>query len=235
MVMGREGTEIQYNTDASGDNPDAVAAYLAQPAQGRGRGILVIHEDWGLTDATRDVCDRLARAGFVALAPDLYRGRSAEDRAAAHQLAKELDTDRAGRDLDAAVGELYNQNATEGPRIGALGFCIGGALALLTACRNRRVGAVVNFYGAFPAIEPDFANLEAPVLAIFAGDDESITQPMVRSLEADLERAGVRASIQVRAGVRHGYMNDSQPDVHDAAAASEGWDALLALFRAELA
>jgi carboxymethylenebutenolidase len=235
MLMGRGGSEIQCNTDADGGNSETVPAYLAQPASGRGRGILVIHENWGLTDATRDVCDRLARAGFVALAPDLFRGRNAEDRAAAQQLAKELDTDRAATDLDAAIRELFNQNATEGPSIGALGFCVGGPLALLVGCRNRRIGAVVNFYGAHSAIEPDFASLKAPVLAIFAGDDDLITEPMVRSLEADLQRAGVRASIQIRAGVRHGYMDDTWPDVFDAVAASEGWDALLAFFRAELA
>ena len=144
MVMGRGGSEIRYQTDGGGDDSNPVSAYLAEPVSGRGRGILVIHENRGLTDATRDICDRLARAGFVALAPDLFRGRSAEDRAAAQQLAKELDTDRAARDLDAAVGELYNQNATEGPKIGALGFCIGGQLALLAGCCNRRIGAVVN-------------------------------------------------------------------------------------------
>jgi carboxymethylenebutenolidase len=232
--MGREGSEIQYSTDAADENPDRVAAYLAQPASDRGRGILVIHENWGLTDATRDVCDRLARAGFVALAPDMFGGRSAEDRAAAQQLVKELDIDRATRDLDAAVGELYRQNATEGPTIGALGFCVGGPLALLAACRNHRIGAVVSFYGAHPGIKPDFETLDAPVLAIFAGDDELVTESNVRSLRADTDRAGIRASIQVRDGVRHGYMNDSWPDVHDAAAASDGWDALLAFFRAEL-
>ncbi len=234
MVTGRGGSEIRYQTDSAGDDSDPVSAYLAEPASGRGRGILVIHENWGLTDATRDVCDRLARAGFVALAPDLFRGRCAEDRAAAQQLAKELDTDRAAADLDAAVTELYNQNATEGAKIGALGSCIGGPLALLVGCRNRRIGAVVNFYGAYPAFESDFANLKAAVLAIFAGDDELVTESTVRSLEADLQRAEIRATIEIRAGVRHGYMNDAQPDVFDAVAASEGWDALLAFFRAEL-
>ena len=113
MVMGREGSEIQYSTDAPGENPDEVPAYLAQPASGRGRGILVIHENWGLTDATRDVCDRLARAGFVALAPDLFRGRSAEDRGAAQQLAKELDAQRMiiVTDIDAVYRDFGKPTA----------------------------------------------------------------------------------------------------------------------------
>ena len=235
MVMGRIGSEIAYNADLDGGNSDPVRAYLAQPASGRGRGILVIHESWGLTDATRDFCDRLARAGFVALAPDLFHGRNAEDRVAAQRLAKELEVDRAAADLDTAVRELFNQDATEGPSIGALGLCVGGPLASLVGCRNRRIGAVVNFYGAHAAIEPDFASLGAPVLAIFAGDDDSIAESTVRALETKLQQAGVRASVQIRAGVQHGYMDDTRPDVYDAVAASEGWDALLAFFRAELA
>ena len=235
MVMERGGTEIKCNVDVEGANSDPVRAYLAQPVSGRGRGILVIHDHWGLTDASRDVCDRLARAGFVALAPDFYHSRNAEDRAAAQRMAKELDTDRAARDLDTAVRELFNQHATEGPSIGALGFCIGGPLALLVGCCNRRIGAVVNFYGAHSKIEPDFTSLEAPVLAIFAGDDDSIGESAVRSLESDLQQADVRASVQIRAGVQHGYMDDTRPEVFDAVAASEGWDALLAFFRAELA
>jgi carboxymethylenebutenolidase len=235
MTMERGGSEIQFKTDADGEAANAISAYLARPPSGRGRGVLVIHENWGLTDATREVCDRLARAGFVALAPDLFRGSNATDRAAAQRLAQELDIDRAAADLDAAVRELFNQNATDGPSVGALGLCIGGPLALLVGSRNRRIGAVVSFYGANSAIETDFESLDAPVLAIFAGDDDSIAEPTVRSLEADLKRADVRASVQIRAGVQHGYMDDTRPDVFDAVAASEGWDALVAFFRAELA
>jgi carboxymethylenebutenolidase len=235
MAMGRDGSEVQFEKDALGGSSETLRGYFSQPASGRGRGILVIHESWGLTDHTRDVCDRLARAGFASLAPDLFGGRTAEDRAAAQQLAKELDTDRAIADVDAAVAELHNQNATEGSRIGALGFELGGSLALAAGCRSQRIGAVVSFYAANPTLEYDFANLKAPVLAIFAGEDESVTESVVQPLESALQRAGVRSSVQVRTDVKNGYMNDAQPDVYDATAATEGWDALLAFFRAELA
>jgi carboxymethylenebutenolidase len=219
----------------------AIAAYLAKPTTATatgirtGRGILVLHEDWGLTDSIRDICDRLARAGFVALAPDLFRGRSAEDPIRAQQLSKELDLDRVTGELDAAVEELLRQDATDGAKLGALGFGMGGQLALLAASRNRRIGAVADFYGAHPEVTPDLTQLEASVLAIFAGEDDADAASARHSLEADIERAEVRASIQTRSGVGRGYMNDSWRDAYNAVAAAEGWDAMLTFFRAELA
>jgi carboxymethylenebutenolidase len=200
-----------------------------------GCGIVVIHDEWGLTEFIRDVCDRLARAGFVALAPDLFHGRIAEDPIAAEQLSKELELDGADADLEAAVAELYNQNETAGSKVGVLGFGLGGSLALLLSSRHRRIGAVVDLYGTRLEVVGELERVSAPVLAVLAGGDESGAESAVASLKSGLERAGVNASVEVRAGVRSGYMNDARLDVHDAAAAADSWDALLAFFRSELA
>jgi carboxymethylenebutenolidase len=234
MTIGREGVDIEYEGIASGRDGGVASGYLAKPASDVGCGIVVIHDEWGLTEFIRDVCDRLARAGLVALAPDLFRGRIAEDSISAEQLSKEFELDGADADLESAVAELYNQNATAGSKVGALGFGLGGSLALFLSSRHRRIGAVVDLYGTRLEVVDELERVAAPVLAILAGGDESGAESAVARLKSGLERAGVNASVEVRAGVRSGYMNDARLDVHDAAAAADSWDALLAFFRSEL-
>ncbi len=235
MTTGREGADIEYEGIAAGGDGRVASAYLAKPASELGCGIVVIHDEWGLTEFIRDVCDRLARAGFVALAPDLFQGRIADDPVIAEQLSKELELDCADADLESAVAELFNQHATAGSKIGALGLGLGGSLALFLSSRHRRIGAAVDLYGAQPELLPELERVAAPVLAIFAGEDESVSDSTVSAFESGLQRAGVSASVEVRAGVRNGYMNDARLDVYDAIAAADTWDALLAFFRSELA
>ncbi|MFB3118207.1 MAG: dienelactone hydrolase family protein, partial [Myxococcota bacterium] len=133
MTIGREGADIEYQSIASDGNGQVASAYLALPASDTGSGIIVIHDDWGLTEYIRDVCDRLARADFVALAPDLFHGRIADDQVTAEQLSKELELDCADADLESAVAELFNQSATAGSKVGVLGLGLGGSLALFLA------------------------------------------------------------------------------------------------------
>lgn len=229
MSSGRAGDEIEFSS-----NGDAVAAYLAKPPSGRGPGVLVIQEWWGLVDHIRDVCDRLAREGFVALAPDLYRGESGSDPDEAGRLMMDLEIPRALADLDAAAQELLNTDAVDGSKLGVVGFCMGGQLALAAGCRNQRIGAIVDFYGVHPNVSLDFSSLGAPVLGIFAENDDFIPAAAVAALGKDLEAAGVTATLRTISGAQHAFMNDSRPDVYDANCAAEGWSAMLALFRAEL-
>jgi carboxymethylenebutenolidase len=234
MAIGREGSDIEYEGIAAGGDGQVASAYLAKPASNDGSGIVVIHDAWGLTDFIRDVCDRLARADFVAVAPDLFHGRIADDPVMAEQLAKELDRDCADADLESAVTELFNQHATTGSKVGALGFGLGGSLALFLSSRHRRVGAAVDLYGTQPELLPELDRVAAPVLAIFAGEEEWVSESAIGAFESSLQRAGVRASVEVKAGVRNGYMDDARTDTHDAIAAADTWIALLAFFRAEL-
>jgi carboxymethylenebutenolidase len=234
MAIGRDGADIEYEGIAAGGDGHVASAYLANPASDLGCGIIVIHDEWGLADFTRDVCDRLARAGFVAMAPDLFHGRVAADQVNAEQLSKDLDLETADADLESAVAELFNQHAMTGAKVGVLGFGLGGSLALFLSSRHRRIGAVVDIGGAQREFLPELERVAAPVLAIFAGEDESISESAVGEFEAGLQSAGVSANVEVKAGVRNGYMNDARLDVHDAIAAADTWDALLAFFRSEL-
>ncbi len=228
--MGTGSEELSF---ASGGR--SVAAHVAVPASGRGRGVVVLHEAWGLDDSVRGVCARLAREGFVALAPDLFDGKIARDVAEAGRLLAGLDDERVLSDLEGAVHALLSHAAVDGAKVGVLGFCMGGHFALVAGARNRRVGAVVDFYGLFPAPPLDLKGLEAPLLAIFAEHDEFIAADAIARLERDLRAAGKRASVLVQPGVHHGFMNETRPDRFDAAAAAGGWDRLLAFLRAELA
>ena len=213
----------------------SVGAHVAVPASGHGPGVVVVHEAFGLDGFVRGVCARLAREGLVALAPDLFDGRVAGDEAGARELFGGLDEKRVGEDLDGAVHALLSHDAVDGPRVGVLGFCMGGHLALVAGTRSRRVGAVVDFYGLFPAPPLDLAPLAAPLLAIFAEQDDFIPAESVEGLRRALREAGKRAELWVQRGARHGFMNETRPDRFDARAAAEGWQRLLAFLRAELA
>lgn len=225
----RAGESIRFES-----NGDRVAGYLARPASGRGPGVLVIQEWWGLVDHIRDVCDRLARAGFVALAPDLYRGEATGEPDTASRLMMDLEIPRALRDLRGAADALQREDAVEGARVGAIGFCMGGQLALSAAAHDERVGAVVDCYGIHPNVEIDASAIRAAVYGVFAENDEFVPAAAARALESRLQQAGVRARFRIYVGVQHAFLNDSRPDVHDAATAAEAWGEILAFLRAEL-
>lgn len=215
-------------------NGEQVRGYLALPPSGRGPGVIVIQEWWGLVDHIRDVCDRFAREGFVALAPDLYRGDATADPDEAGRLMMDLEIPRAARDLDGAGAALLGQDAVDGSRVGAVGFCMGGQLALYAATRNPRIGAVVDFYGVHPNVTLDLSGLEAAVLGIFAEKDGFVPPEAARKLEADLTGAGKRADFHVFDDVDHAFFNDTRPDVYDAKATAAAWSLTLNFLRAEL-
>ena len=228
--MARAGREIEFAS-----NGERARGYLALPPQKSGPGVLVLQEWWGLVDHIRDVCDRFARAGFVALAPDLYRGATARDPDAAGRLMMDLEIPRAARDLEGAVAALLNESATAGGTLGVVGFCMGGQLALFAGTRSRRIGAVVDCYGIHPNVKLELAGLAAPVLGIFAERDTFVPPAAARALEAELRAAGKRAEFTIFPGVDHAFLNDTRPDVYDAAAAERAWDLIVSFLRAELA
>lgn len=230
MAEQRLGKDIELAGDA-----DRVRGYLALPPSGRGPGVVVIQEWWGLVDHIRSVCDRLAGEGFVALAPDLYRGETASDPDRAGRLMMGLEIPRAARDLDAAVATLQCQSAVVGAKVGAIGFCMGGQLALFAATRNRKIGAVVDCYGVHPSVKLELAGLQAAVLGIFAERDSFVPPAVARKLEADLVAAGKRVHVTIHPGVDHAFLNDTRPDVYDAEAASRAWAEAVTFLRAELA
>ncbi len=201
-------------------NGDTAQGYLALPASGSGPGLLVLQEWWGIVPQITRMADRLAGDGFVALVPDLYRGKVAQhtemDKAA--QLMSEMPPDRAARDMAGAVEFLRSHTGVTSNTIGAIGFCMGGMLALLVAAeQGDKIGAVAPFYGApLGDSAPDWSGLAAPVSGHFAENDDFFPPGAVRALEAELREMGKDVEFQVHPGTGHAFCNEDNPlGTHD--------------------
>ena len=223
------GTPVQFLA-----NGHKTEGCLGQPASGTGPGMIVIQEWWGLVPHIEDVVDRLAAAGFFALTPDLYHGERATSPDAAGKLMMSLQIESAAQDLEGAIRFLAEQPGVSSPSVGIIGFCMGGALALHTACRQLSLGACVVFYGIHPNVVPDLPNLHAPVLGIFAEDDTMVTPATVADLDHTLSELGKRHALHTYPGTRHAFLNDTRPDVYDAGAAQDAWRTTLDFVHTEL-
>jgi len=217
-------------------NGSADPGYLATPESGTGPGVVVIQEWWGLVDHVKDVCDRLAAEGFVALAPDLYHGAKTTepDEAAKAMMAMRLD--QAARDLSGAVDEVAARSGNGA--VGVVGFCMGGGLALMLASqRPDKVRAVVPFYGVVPweGAQPDYANLSGAVLGHYAGKDESASPDAARALVRTLREAGnADVNIHIYPESDHAFFNDTRPEVYDAESSALAWQRTLDFLRSRL-
>jgi carboxymethylenebutenolidase len=211
-------------------NGGTASGYLATPASGKGPGVIVIQEWWGLVPHIKDICDRFAAEGYAALAPDLYHGKSTTSPDEAGKLMMALRIDEAERDLSGAIAFLLEHEATTGNKVGSVGFCMGGALSLYTATKNSRVGACVVFYGGHPNVKPDLPNLQAPVLGLYAARDGFVTPESVHELERKLIELGKQAEMHIYAEVDHGFFNDERPTVYNEEAAKDAWERVLEFF-----
>ncbi|HTX63466.1 MAG TPA: dienelactone hydrolase family protein [Acidimicrobiales bacterium] len=213
-------------------NGGSAQGYLAGSG---GPAIVVIQEWWGLVDHIKSVCDRFADEGFVALAPDLYRGQVTTEPDDAAKAMMGMQLDEAARDMGGAVDELRRRTGRDA--VGVIGFCMGGGLALVLATlRPDAVKAVVPCYGVIPWAEaqPDYSKLEGAVGGHYAELDESAPPTAVRALETQLRDLGKEVTMTVHPGTRHAFFNDTRPEVYDSAAAEELWTSVLGFFRAKL-
>jgi len=208
--------------------------YLSVPRNGSGPGVVVIQEWWGLVDHIKDVCDRFAGEGFVALAPDLYHGKTAKSPDEAGKLMMALRIDQAEQDLSAAIEYLATLDSTTSEKVGVVGFCMGGALSLYTATKNPHVGACVVFYGGHPNVKPDLPNLHAPVLGLYAARDGFVTPDSVHQLESKLKELGKQIEAHIYPGTDHAFFNDTRPEVYDADAADDAWRRTVQFLRKHL-
>jgi carboxymethylenebutenolidase len=215
-------------------NGGTARGYLAVPASGGGPGVVVIQEWWGLVPHIKDVADRFAAEGFVALAPDLYHGDVARSPDEAGKLMMALNIARTEKDLRGAVQYLLSHGATTGESVGTVGFCMGGVLSLYAASKNEQVGACVVFYGIHPKVEPDFENLRAPVLGLYAERDQSVPPEAVRALEAKVRAHGKVIETHTYPGTDHAFFNDTRPEVYDPGAAADAWRRTIEFFRVHL-
>ena len=216
-------------------NGDHAHGYLATPAGGSGPGVLVIQEWWGLVDHIKDVTDRFAAEGFVALAPDLYHGEATSEPDEAGKMMMALDIARAAKDLQGAARYLLGLSAVTSGKVAVVGFCMGGQLALYAATvAPDEVGAVANFYGIHPNAQPDLQRLQAPVLGAFAEHDGFASPAAARALEAQIRERGVATDFKIYDGTQHAFFNDTRADVYDDGAAKDAWGRTVRWFQRHL-
>lgn len=222
--MARTGTMVEFAANGS-----TALGYLARSsAPGPKLGVVVIQEWWGLGDHIKDVTDRFAAAGFVALAPDLYGGRATSEPDEARKLAMSLNMEQAGKDMVGAVNYLCG--LPDVGKIGVVGFCMGGSLALLLASLTPRIAATVSFYGGRPLTPDVAARISSPVLALYGGRDQSIPPEQIEERRHMLEQVGIPYESQVYAHAGHAFFNDTRPQAYDPAAAQDAWERMLVFF-----
>jgi carboxymethylenebutenolidase len=213
-------------------NGGTCTGYLAVPEH-TGPGVVVIQEWWGLVDHIKEVANRFAAEGFVALAPDLFHGKSAAEPDEAGKLMMDLRIEQAAKDMSGAVDELLRHPIVEPKKVGSVGFCMGGALSL-TLATIKPVDAAVTYYGLPFQSQPDYSKIHGAVLGHFADHDDWASPKAAEELFAELRGMGKTAELHVYEGTEHAFFNDTRPEVYKPGAAEQSWDRTLVFFRTHL-
>ncbi|MHB8438820.1 MAG: dienelactone hydrolase family protein, partial [Acidimicrobiales bacterium] len=230
--VSRVGESIEFPSNGS-----TGGGYVAMPSSGTGPGVIVIQEWWGLVPHITDVAERFASEGFVALAPDLYHGVKVPvgepDEAGKQMMA--MNMDRTANDLSGAVDELRRRSSSE--RVGVVGFCMGGGLALVLACqRPDAIAACVPFYGLipWPDAQPDFGSMTASVQMHIAGKDGFFSPQAANELKETLQGLGRQVDLHLYPDADHAFFNDTRPEVYAPEAAATAWQRTVAFLHSQL-
>lgn len=224
---------------------EKVPGFLSQPiAPGVYPGVIVIQEWNGIADHIKEVCIRLARQGYVALAPDLYHGTIGRTPEQNRGLSQNLDDVVAYRDLSAGIDYLRGRPGVRGERIGCIGFCMGGRQSLLLACQNQNLAAGVVYYGSIysreiTAKQPKHPidlvpGLACPLLGIFGEADAGIPMEHVGRLREALTRHKKTFEIHSYPGAQHAFANDTNPERYHPQATQDAWAQTLAFYQKHL-
>ncbi|WP_117209969.1 dienelactone hydrolase family protein [Allorhizocola rhizosphaerae] len=211
--------------------------YLALPRTGSGPAVIVIQEWWGLVPHIKGIVDRYAEAGFVALAPDLYHGVATTEPDQAGKLMMGLAMDQAAKDIAGAADYLAAREETSG-KIGVVGFCMGGSLALWSATLSPRIVAAVGFYPAVPweRMSPEWGNYDGKIGVIHCCEEDGLAgvHPGVQQASRGIADAGGKVVTYDYPGTKHAFFNDDRPEVYDADASVKAWARTLEVFRTHL-
>jgi carboxymethylenebutenolidase len=213
-------------------NGSEARGYLASAGKKNAPGIVVIQEWWGLQDQIKGLCDRLAAAGYEALAPDLYRGTVVpyhDAEAAGREMSSLNFLEATDQTVRGAAQFLRNQ----GRKVGLTGFCMGGAVTVIGAVRIKEIDAACCFYGVPPEAAAHPAEIRVPFQGHFANRDDWCTPAVVNAFEKNLAGARVEAEI-FRYDADHAFVNEERQAVHDKAAADLAWSRMLAFWKKHL-
>jgi carboxymethylenebutenolidase len=212
-------------------NGHTCQGYLASPPSGSGPAVVVIQEWWGLVPHIENLVNRFAAAGFLAVAPDLYHGKTTKSPDEAGKMLMELDAERAEKEIAGAGQYLLGRAECASKSYGVVGFCMGGALAQYAATKESDISAAVSFYGGFRKLQMDWSNTKASLMLIFGGNDKGVPAESGRKLEAELKAMGKEVEMHVYEGADHAFFNDTRPEVYNAEAAADSWKRALDFFR----
>lgn len=225
------GEMVSYHS-----NGGTSQGYLALPSSGGGPAVIVIQEWWGLVPHITSLADRFAAAGFVALAPDLYHGERTTEPDDADKLMMGLAMDQAGKDIAGAAAYLSGRPDVTG-KVGAVGFCMGGSLALWSATLSEHVVATVGFYPAVPwqRMNPQWSNYDGKATVLHCAEaDGTSAAPGIQTAKAAIEAAGGEVTVYDYPGTGHAFFNDDRPEAYHVDAAKTAWARTLELFRSRL-
>lgn len=222
-VRGAEaGKMVSYKSGS-----ETVSSYLSEPGgSGKKPGLIVIQEWWGLNDFVKGKADEFAKKGYVAVAPDLYRGKVTKDPEVAHELMRGMPEDRAMRDLQAAVAYLKSRPDVDATRIGSIGWCMGGGYSLALALAEPLTGSVI-YYGRLVTDPAKIAALKTPLLGNFGGKDQGIPSETVKDFESKAKAAGKSVDFKVYPDAGHGFASSLENRAADAKDADARADAFL--------
>ena len=220
-------TQMVTYPDRDGEQ---LSGYLARPSgDSQAPAVIVVQEWWGLDDHIKDVTERFARAGFVALAPDLYKGAVATEPDEARKLVMELDQPEAVQEIDQAMAYLLEQDYTAGDKAGVVGYCMGGGLALQTAITSDHVGAAVSYYGTLLTPE-EAAQVKAPIQGHYGTEDRFDLNELAAMVQNIQDDTGLDAEAYTYEGAPHAFFNDQRADSYRPDAAEQSWERTLAWF-----
>ncbi|MFN8455413.1 MAG: dienelactone hydrolase family protein [Anaerolineae bacterium] len=223
-------TEMAQYQDAAGQK---LSGYLARPQDESSKpAVVVIQEWWGLNDHIKDVANRFAKEGFVALAPDLYHGVVTTEPDEARKMVMALDMAAAVKEIQSGIAYLREQKFVAGPKVGVVGFCMGGGLALRTALAEDNLGAAVAFYGQ-PLAPEEAKGVKAPVLGLYGAKDNGIPVDGVKAMQTALTEAGIENDFHIYEGAQHAFFNDTR-ESYNPQAAADAWPRTLEWFRKHL-
>lgn len=208
-------------------NGGSCGGLFAVPESGRGPGVVVIQEWWGLVPHVESLVDRFAEAGFVALAPDLYHGAKTDEPDEAMRMMMALAMDPAARDIAGAARFLFECDPTNGNGIGAVGFCMGGSLALWSATLAPQLTTAVGFYPALPwdRMSPEWPNYAGKAAMIHCSEEDGTSAAAgIQQAKSSIEDAGGSVELFDYPGTQHAFFNDERAEVFDAASSATAWD-----------
>jgi carboxymethylenebutenolidase len=232
-VNARAAVKTETVTYKSGG--ETVSGYLALPGTpGRHPALIVIHEWWGLVPWVKQQADEFASEGYVALAVDLYRGKSTDQAQIARQLSSSLPPERAMRDLQAAFAYLSSRPDVDPNRIGDVGWCFGGGWALQLATEQPKLAACAVNYGELTTAPAAIDAIHCPVLGNFGAMDTNITPAKVEVFEAAMHKAGKSLNAKIYPGAPHAFENPNNKAGYRPQAAANAWARMTAFFRRTL-